>query len=125
MQFNDCARLADPAPSIQTVTRIMHFYRPACGCRFARIYFLCSVSDRIELSMSPAILSLSSRPTWNYNNSKMRSSGLAYTAIEQRRSTVIWRRLMFYRDYLDKLRPNSQQLLIGSLRNVDCSPRNA
>jgi len=44
MQFNDCARLVDPAPSIQTVTRIMHFYRPARGCRTARIYFPCSVS---------------------------------------------------------------------------------
>lgn len=44
MQFNDCVRLADPAPSIQTVTRIMHFYRPARGCRSAWIYFSCSVS---------------------------------------------------------------------------------
>lgn len=44
MQFNDCVRLADPAPSIQTVTRIMHFYRPARGCRTAWIYFSCSVS---------------------------------------------------------------------------------
>jgi len=67
MQFNDCVRLADPAPSIQTVTRIMHFYRPARGCRLPvrlDLFLVLRKSDGIETFeiMSPS-WSLSIQPT--------------------------------------------------------------
>jgi len=86
MQFNDCVRLADPAPSIQTVTRIMHFYRPARGCRTAWIYFSYSVSltGSKHSKSHVTVLSLS---CW-YN--RLRSFDLVYTFLHVKRWANYW-----------------------------------